>query len=101
MYENYIEIIRHNKRRMNVIFDQIDKGIKDLALCEKDFVFVFMKCLIPVSDAVLESNSVKNYHIENKDVIIDKILLDKAIKEVEQIKNEDIFYFFSMLHCYI
>ena len=50
-----------------------------------------MKCLIPVSDAVSESNSVKNYHIENKDTIIDKILLDKAIKEAEQIKNEDIF----------
>ena len=31
MYENYIEIIRRNKRRMNVIFDQIDKSIKDLA----------------------------------------------------------------------
>ena len=86
-YDSYTEIIRRNKWQMNKIFSAIKNSIKDMALCEKDFAYTAFGSFGKVSDIVSEANGVKNSHIENKDMVINKLLVDEAVKEAEQIKN--------------
>lgn len=87
-YDNYIEIIRRNKWRMNNVFGQIKNSIKDMALCEKDFAYTTLDSFTIISDIVSEANGIKNSHIENKDMVINKLLLDEAVKESEKIAND-------------